>query len=214
MGGEGSMQGANDSLKLNRGQLGRRPNMFRREHSYFKIKREYKKHTKGIKSFNELSDSEKKIIRAKIKKKAKREKIFVITASILFIITFCFGMFNFNKYSKTLHTIETKKNAIKETEKQYLKLLMYGDTWIEDEKWNPAISQYKEAILLYPNSYDAQYRLAIAYSYKCERMKYDCDLGTILITKLLHEYPDKNKQLLKLDSIFKVNTTEPMILIR
>ena len=89
---------------------------------------------------------------------------------------------------------------------------MYGDTWIEDEKWNPAIEMYKEALKLAPTNYDARYRLLLAYSYKCENMKFDCDIGQSLSDSLLNEYPDKRNDIVRLDSIFKRNKTEPIIL--
>jgi len=105
-----------------------------------------------------------------------------------------------------------EKQNLEKREKQYLEYLVSGDNWIEDDKWDAAIILYEKALKIYPESYDAKYRLVLAYSYKCERMKFDCHLGKTLTRKLLIANPKHKNELVKLDSIFTSNLSEPVIL--
>ena len=212
MGGGGSAQGANDSLKFNRWQLGKRPNMFKKERRYFKIKRNYENQAGGIEILKKLSEQEKEKIRNEIRRKSIKERYFINITTIIFIISFTIGLY-FIFTSSNKDFITNKKGLIiKEKENNYLDFLKYGDTWIEEGKWDAAIYNFEKAIKLYPNSYDAKHRLALAYSYKCQKLKYDCYLGEQLTQQLLLDYPNNKNQLLRLDSVFKVNIIAPIII--
>ncbi|MFK5982640.1 MAG: hypothetical protein QM499_06980 [Flavobacteriaceae bacterium] len=210
MGGGGSAQGANDSLRFNRWQLGKRPNMFKKERRYFEIKRKYKNQAGGIEVLKKLSEQEKEKIRNDIRRKARKEKNFVLFTTFIFIICFILGLFFIITSSTSQFENNKKSLVIKEKENNFLIFLKYGDTWIEEEKWDAAIYNFEKALKLYPNSFEAKYRLVLAYSYKCERMKFDCEVGEELISQLILDYPNKH-QLLKLEFIFKTNQEAPII---
>ncbi len=212
MGGGGSAQGANDSLRYNRWQLGKRPNMFKKERRFFKIKRKYENQAGGIDILKKLTEQEKEIIRYDIRRKSKKERYFINITVLIFIISFTIGLF-FIFTSSNKDFITNKNNIVlREKESSYLDFIKYGDTWIEERKWDAAIYNFEKALKLYPNSYDANYRLALAYSYKCQRLKYDCYLGEKIIQQLILDYPNNKNQLLRLDSVFKVNIITPIII--
>lgn len=205
----GSAQSANDSLKSNRYLLGKRPKLFKREKSYYKAKRKFKKVTGGIDNYRKLSNQERNKIKNKIRKQQKKERLIYV---FLFLISFTLITYFSLQLYKTNSIKSSNKSQLTAVEKEYLKFIMFGDTWIEDGKWNPAITMYKKAIALYPNSYDANYRLVLAYRYKCERMKFDCDLGESLTESLLNKFPEKSSELRLIDSIFKTNKSAPIFL--
>lgn len=65
---------------------------------------------------------------------------------------------------------------------------------------------------IYPNSYDAQYRLALGYSYSCAYQGFYCYEGIDLMQELHKSFPEKNLHFKTLDSIFSLNKTSPIIL--
>ena len=65
---------------------------------------------------------------------------------------------------------------------------------------------------IYPDSYGAKFRLALAYSYKCERIKFDCDIGKTLVNQLIKDNPTHKNELVQLDPFFSVNLSEPFLL--
>jgi len=212
----GSAQGANTSLRYNRGQLGKRPNMFKKEWSYKNAKKNYVKASGGNEQYKKLNNFQKKLIRNQIRQEQSADRKMMITLMGIIVAIFIVSLLkleygsdaNINKK----RALRIEKENLELREEQYLGLLISGDNWIEDDKWDAAITLYQKALIIYPDSYDAKYRLALAYGYKCERMKFDCDLGKTLVNKLLLDNPIHKKELVKLDSIFSVNLSEPVIL--
>ena len=212
----GSAQAANDSLRYNRGQLGKRPNMFKKEWGYKNAKKNYIKESGGTEQYKKLNSFQKKLIRDQIRKEQSSDRKQMITLMGIIVAIFIVSLLKLEYGSDTKinerKTIILEKKRIEQGEKQYIEYLVSGDNWIDDDKWDAAITLYKKALIIYPDSYDAKYRLALAYSYKCERMKFDCDLGKALAKKLLLDNPIHEKELMKLDSIFSVNLSEPVII--
>ena len=212
----GSAQGANTSLKYNRGQLGKRPNMFKKEWSYKNAKSNYVKASGGNEQYKKLTNFQKKIIRNQIRQEqsADRKKMITLMGIIvaIFILSLLKLEYGSDAKMNERRALKIEKQNLKLREEQYLEYLVSGDNWIEDDKWDAAITLYKKALNIYPDSYDAKYSLALAYGYKCERIKFDCDLGKTLVNNLLLENSTHKKELVKLDSIFSVNSSVPIIL--
>ena len=212
----GSAQGANTSLRYNRGQLGKRRKMFKKEWGYSTAKKEYIKASGGTEQYKKLNSFQKKLIRAQIKKEqnSDRKKMILLTSVIvgIFIISMLKLIYGPDSTINEVRILSKEKQNLELREEQYLEYLVSGDNWIEDDKWDAAIVLYEKALMIYPESYDAKYRLVLAYGYKCERMKFDCDLGKSLASKLLIDNPKHKSELVKLDSIFTVNLSEPVIL--
>lgn len=64
-------------------------------------------------------------------------------------------------------------------------LISDGDDYMENGKWHNAIFQYKKALELFPNNYDAKYRLGYAYTYRCRNEGKECIKGTEYLDKLI-----------------------------
>jgi len=149
-----------------------------------------------VKAFNfpKVSTKELTNIKAKIRNNIQKDKqkhtILVLTLSIiaLFIIL---NSVNFTK-SNTIQTQGLiQDNFLSENINEFSFLIDDGDQWIQKRRWDNAIYRYEQAVKLFPHSYEANYRLALAYKYNCEFKNKDCLLGEKLTTKLLKYHSDE-----------------------
>lgn len=193
MGGGGSIQGMIIALRNNKNLLSKRKSLHEQNQS---------QKTSGIKSgLNcdiEATDEQLLEIRTRIRKRNKRKKIFnslIITTSVLIVLYLSF----LNSKKDVLY--EKSVIEIKAKEKTYKNYIQYGDTWLEDKKYNAAIYNYQKAVDLAPSDYHANYRLALAYSYICSKNKLQCNEGTLFIDKLIAEF-GSNSELEYLKGIF------------
>ena len=63
----------------------------------------------------------------------------------------------------------------------------------EKRKWNNAIFQYSRALEVFPNEFDAQYRLAQSYTYKCQLENKSCFKADSLVDRLIKYFPENKK---------------------
>jgi hypothetical protein len=204
MAGEGFMQSTINSLRNNNGML-RKKSMFSRERSFLNIKKEYLKAAEGKLEFKEISKEELQLIRNRFIKNRKKEEIkAVIIFSTIALIFFSFLGYQYKIYSDKQNLKLEKQNLIKYTNDlhEYDYNISEGDKLIELKHWNNAIFRYKSAIEIFPKDFDANYRLALAYSYKCTYEKKDCEVGLAFTNELLESIPE-NKDLLILKNIFE-----------
>lgn len=200
----GSARAANDSLKNIRRILGKRLGLFSKEKRYSQTKQLLVNYTGGISQLGKLDPEERKKIKETIRKKQRVDNYVTLLISLIIAPLLIWGVISFIG-EKPIDANSNNQSQHLKLEKKYLKYLMYGDTWMEDKKWDPAIQMYKKALKIYPSSYDGTYRLVLAYSYKCKKMKYDCHLGLSILDSLKLQHPKKRKELMILDSIFKRN---------
>ncbi|PHR73690.1 MAG: hypothetical protein COA67_02885 [Lutibacter sp.] len=203
MAGEGFMQHAINSLRNNRGLL-RRNSYFKKDKSFFIRRKEYLKATKGKIKSKKLSKHELLLIRNKIISNRRKEniKLFIILSLITTLVTwFAIHQYNISKSAREqqIEAFEQKKHV--EDTNQFHYFISDGDKWIEKRHWNNAIFRYKQAIEIFPKDYVGNYRLSLAYSYKCKFKNKDCDLGEKLTERMLTFFPD-NGDLLKLQHVF------------
>lgn len=182
--------------------------------------REYtkKKNFKGREgeiTLKEMSKEDLQLLQIKIAKAKKKEniKLLIISTIILIpVIWFVYAMFNgfvqnMNNGLYTIELLEKNKSEkeIKEiksvTLPRYKLQIIEGDRWIENKNWKNAIYFYEKAVDLYPEKYEANYRLALAYSYHCQYKDLDCKIGSELNEKLLKYFPEDTK-VLELKHIF------------
>ncbi len=100
--------------------------------------------------------------------------------------------------------MKSKERYLIENKKEFDYLIEEGDNWISKRNWNNSIYFYKKAIEIFPNEFEANYRLALAYYYNCKFENEDCKKGEILTIKLL-EYASDNKELIEHMHYFKNN---------
>lgn len=186
MGGGGSIAGMIASLKANKALLGTR-------RSYFDAKKDYLRAVKGMKiTYKEATKEELNAVKVKIRNQQKAEKRRVlIVLSIVVPIVF-FGIY------KMLDSVD--KGIVKERiiEKDLLVEKYHfhindGDKMIKLKKWNNAIFQYTRALEIFPNELDAQYRLSLAYVYKCQYENEGCVWADSLVSRLIIHFPNDIK---------------------
>lgn len=178
----GSVSAMIQSIRSNKMLLGHR-------YTYFDAKQDYLRVAKGLKiSSRKATKEEIWAVKEKIRKQKKSERVKItIVLSFIFPLLI-YGMHNFLESHPTgipNHKIEADKEILE----RYQFYIEDGDYMISKGKWNNAIFQYTRASEIYPNEFDAQYRLALAYTYKCQYTKEDCLIGDSLVNILLIQSP-------------------------
>lgn len=186
MGWGGSAMAMIQSIKNNKALLGKR-------YTYFDTKKEYLRAAKGLKiSYQKATKEELRQVRVKIRKQKKAERVRVIIVLCIILPLIILGV---NK-SIGLFAEEVTKEEVVIKEKDIKKYQFHiddGDYMISKGKWNNAIFQYTRASEIFPNEYDVQYRLALAYTYKCQHTNEGCERGDSLVNRLLTHFPDNKK---------------------
>ena len=171
--------------------------MFNRNRSIYDRKREYYRASKGKLDIKTVSKEELRLIRKRI---IKQRKVDVLKARLITLLVgsiIAFALFKTYSYfqEKSVRIITEDKKAeqkieLSKTIEDYYFFIYEGDHWIEKKQWNNAIFQYKKALELFPENFDANYKLALAYSYKCGFEYEDCEVGIKLTNKLLKDMPN------------------------
>ena len=94
---------------------------------------------------------------------------------------------------------QTKKLTNDLNEFNYL--INEGDKWIEKRNWNNAIYRYEQAVKLFPNEFEGNYRLALAHSYGCKDANKNCEIGQKITNRLLNSFPNDSR-LIELKTAF------------
>lgn len=193
MGGEGSMLHMINILRSNKSLLRRKP-LFKRERTFLSRKKEYYKATGGKLDLKKATKEELALVRQKVIRQRKVESI--INWSVVLIamgIVIGLGIYYVKLDEKRQLQMEdtAKDNYLKEHINLYVYLIEEGDNWIEKRHWSNAIYFYKQAVDLFPDDYEANYRLALAYSYHCQYENKNCEAGKKLTERLLKYFPEK-----------------------
>ncbi|MBT0607385.1 tetratricopeptide repeat protein [Aequorivita echinoideorum] len=202
VGGFGSIQNMIITLRNNKNLLPNRKSFF--ESKNFKTtKREYHKVTGRQFNIKKASPEELLAIRKKIKSNRKREsRKFAILLCISLPLIFAglyFGIYNFSLGFPELEV--TSFQIQKDEIEKYHFYVNDGDAWLAKGNYHNAVFQYKKALQLFPNDFEANYRLALGYSYKCQYDFKDCRKGKILIDKLSEQFPH-NQKIKEIEYIF------------
>lgn len=194
-GGGGFMQAMINSLRDNKNLISKRKSFAERRKdyltSYSKLKITPEKATKEqIETVRKIINTQKKIVK-------RNTIIILLLTSPLLFYTIYFGIDLFQSPNPTISSIKQKENTTK-----YNFYIEDGDKMINNKKWNNAIFQYNMALEIFPNELDAQYRLALAYSYKCKYKNESCLTADSLVNRLYNYYPN-NLEIKELKDIIK-----------
>ena len=197
------MQSMNTIIRNNRNLL-RKISIFKKDSSFMSGRKAYLKALQGEVDIRKLSKQELRKIREKVIKERKKEslKFWIISLLITIpLIIFSYNLYgNFVQYQnkklnenfvqdKELEKILIERKKQEKTDKYYF-LIADGDKWIEKQNWENAIFQYKNAVREFPTKYEANYRLALGYSYNCKYSNLDCEKGSKLVERLLRVNPN------------------------
>ncbi len=202
MGGEGSMQHMINTLRNNKSML-RRKSMFKKERTFLSTRKEYYRAAKGKVNLKNATKEELLQLRKKIIKRRKVENIRAWAIVLVILVpAIILGVDLLNKEEK-IETNETvNEEYLIDNLNEYTYLIEEGDKWIAKKNWNNAIYRYEQAVKLFPEELEANYRLALAYSYSCKYTHKNCEIGNALAGKLLKFFPE-NQDVLELQKIFE-----------
>ncbi|QNJ98149.1 tetratricopeptide repeat protein [Constantimarinum furrinae] len=198
MGGGGSIQGFNNSLKENR-KLLKKTRFFPAERSFLNRKREYVKRAGGVESLRNASKEELLAIRNSIVAKRKKDSLVTI---VLFVILASVVAYFSVDYFKTNpnYVSEEERLEIKNNNEKYNFYISDGDSYLNKGQWHNAIFQYNKALEIFPNNYDALYRSVYAQVYRCRNTKENCESAKSNLEQLLNKFPEK-QDLIELEQV-------------
>ncbi len=197
MAGEGSIQAMINSLRNNKNLL-RKRSIFKKERTFLSTKKEYYKAAQGEFDLKKATKEELKTLREKIIKQRKIEnrKSWSIVLAVMISLVLILINATYKTNKKEIERIETAKdNYLIEHINDYIYYLEEGDKWIEKKNWNNATYRYEQAVKLFPEEYEANYRLALSYGYSCSYKNKNCEKGRRLTNQLLKLYPEDSKLL-------------------
>ena len=204
MAGGGSVRAMTTILRNNRNLL-RKKNMFKKERTFLSTKKEYYKAAQGEFDIKKASQKELFLIRQKVIKQRKLDNLRGWALAIILVgPILIYGIYAFNNGTiENTQQIEiAKETYLEQNLNEYTFLLEDGDKWIEKKNWNNAIYRYEQAVKLFPEEFEANYRLALAYSYNCTFKNKHCELGKNLTHNLL-KYDPEDENLLELKEVFE-----------
>jgi len=196
-------------------------NLLRKKKPYLNTIKKRLKSVEGKLEFKKLSKQEQQLFKENFIKEQKANNRKLIYRSIIVIIpVFIFLFYLYNNiyesnnqrlYNKHLQKQKAEQiisnNTLIEKQARYKSTIENGDIWFEKENWNNAIFLYKNAVEIFPENFDANYRLALAYSYNCKFKNIDCEKGYKLNNRLLKYFPN-NLNLQELKKKFDKKTEE------
>ena len=169
----------------------RKKRLFKKGWSYFKS--EYIKASHGKILLEKVSKEELALIRAKVLAQRKKEVIKTLVLLVIIVPIVLYIGFSFiNSFTKTKSIGYHEEQVIKPTKNDYNFFIEDGDYWLKQNNWHNAIYQYKKALEVIPDDFDANYRLALAYVYNCQHKKLNCEEAEHLLNKLIRS---KNKNM-------------------
>lgn len=194
MGGEGSIQHMINTLRNNK-KLLRKKNYFKKDRTFLSLSREDFKAINAKLNLKNATKEELALLRAKLVKERKRT--YRINLIVIFSIL-CFGavtVFYFihrnNLREAQLRTQEEEISLI-ENYNQFVYYIQDGDRWMEKSHWHNAIYRYEQAAKLLPMEFEANYKLALAYSKNCQNNNEDCEKAKAMLVHLNEMFPDES----------------------
>jgi len=144
--------------------------------------------------FPEVSKKELATIKEAIRTQIQKDKRKSLLLLLILSISALFIVFYYVDFTNTQESQVQELNVdryLSEQINEYSYFLKDGDKWIEQRHWHNAIYRYGQVVELFPQEYEANYRLALAYSYDCKFENRNCIQGKKLTARLLKYHPDE-----------------------
>ncbi|NOQ28101.1 MAG: tetratricopeptide repeat protein [Bacteroidales bacterium] len=138
---------------------------------------------------------------------AKRRRLSIFNGSLIIISIFVLGFVFINK-SKQYNIKENtarqqKRKTIDEQKVEAYQMIMdYGAAYLKKKDYEKAIIEYKQAIKLYPDKYEATIGLANSYYFLCIDFNQDCNEAIRQFSVLIKQYPKSEFYLRKRADIY------------
>lgn len=183
-GGAGSIQNMVTTLRNNKAML-RKRKFLNNDKSPDKANR---KNLSQKAKAERLLFRKKKLQNATFEKKTTR----IITTSLILGMLILGGYYYFQLQNrKTLTEQHLRQSTQNKQLTKYNSFLKEGDMWLLQNKWRAAILQYRKAITIFPKKFEANYRLALVYSYQCKYENESCDKAINLTNTLKRSFPQR-----------------------
>ena len=95
--------------------------------------------------------------------------------------------------NEILNQQELQTSQALEKYNNYIELITGGDKYLKQNSWSNALLYYTEALELFPQDYDAKYRIALVLTYKCQSKNKNCNDAKIILDSLINVYPEKSE---------------------
>lgn len=106
-------------------------------------------------------------------KRQQKHKSFLGFIAITLVLVFSLTLVLFNHQSETTSSKELSENA-NSTRIEYNQLIINGDQWLAEGKYDDAASEYRTALQLFPQDSVATFRLISASDLNCKVNSEDC----------------------------------------
>ena len=189
MGGEGSMMAMITSYRNNT-ELIRKKRLFKSGRSYFRAKEVYRKALGGELAFRTATPQERALIRSKIRKEYRREKLFLVLISAIVLsiaIWLTVALWPKPASHKSIHSITITTSDFME----FNKYMAEGDNWMVENKWYNAIYEYDRgySLILKNHPTISKVGLRLEYQEQFENLNNTDVLSRV--TDLIIKYPHR-----------------------
>lgn len=199
MGGEGSIQSMINTLRNNKALLKPRLKIYQKEHPFGKRKRKIQRaKTKvGLKD-KPLSHVERERIKIAVRSSYRRETLQQLSLTFALLSLMVLGVFKWSQ-TQTQRRNELKEIRVRSEmelrSKNYREALLRADELMNAKRWNPAISEYRAALAIRPNSPSLAYKMCLAYCLQCEAEHRYCNLAKEELRLQLQSFPEDEELL-------------------
>jgi tetratricopeptide (TPR) repeat protein len=211
-GGAGSIADMISRYKYNMSFL-RSSVAFNRQKSFAENRKEYlKAYHKGKLEFHHSDPIKTKMIKARVIRQRRNEFLLRIGifAGIPSIILFLILIQGEKNTKAPESAIEESQITEFQKEENYKSAILEGDSLLKLNDWTGALFAFSYAIELYPNSADAQYRMAVTYLHRCRNEEVNCETALSYIEKLIAHDP-ANPALYELKGNYYLQNNNPQL---
>ncbi|MCF8371746.1 MAG: tetratricopeptide repeat protein [Bacteroidales bacterium] len=179
-------------LRNNKAML-RKKSMFKKEKSFLNLNNDDFPTSKGkirIVSATKEQLDKIRIVAREDQRKFRLAFLLVVSTTLVLLIILLNTYNNATRKPTEENMLEMENDIQLKKKLDFDFFISDGDRWFTQGQWHNAIFQYKKALEVFPNDYDASFRLARTYTYCCEREKENCKEAVQLIDKLLLAFPE------------------------
>jgi tetratricopeptide (TPR) repeat protein len=148
--------------------------------------------------FKHISENELEEFRIKIRERNRKNLRRRIIGSTLILFIVGFGIY-WLTINIDRELVKIKREAELATFEQnnfkYDLLVRSGDNYVLRSEWAEAIFEYRKALVIFPDIYEANYKLADAYMKSCMNDNMYCSEGKKHLDKIIALFPEEVKLL-------------------
>lgn len=201
MGAGGSIQAMLISLKNNGSLLKPRLKIFQKEHPFGERRNKFQGARRKIGLHDKpLSPEEKERIKNAIRSSYRRDSILRLGVTFAILSMIGIGIYFWSRTLKVDHQ-QSREFQREQVLKNYREALLRGDDLMNAKMWGQAVTEYRTALELRPNSQSLAYKLCLAYCLQCKLKHQQCELAEEELGLQLKAFP-RDHELLRLQQSY------------